>query len=84
MGVYDLHERGAWNLTEKVVETISDKICEKIGKLCDYEILLLNKNIFVAFYKDKKIDLDIMESMKQPVRKDSKVLVREKGDFSRT
>ena len=64
--------------TEKVVETISDKICEKFGKLCDSEILLLNKDTFVASYKDKKVDLDIMESMKQPVRKDSKVMGREK------
>ncbi|MCK5660934.1 MAG: hypothetical protein KAH86_06200, partial [Methanosarcinales archaeon] len=58
----------------KVVETVSGKICDKFGKLCDSEIVLLNKDTFLAAYKEQKVDMDVVESMKQQVRKDSKVL----------
>lgn len=60
--------------TEKVVETVSDRICDRFGKLCDSEIVLLNKDTFLAAYREHKVDLDVVESMKQRVRKDSKIL----------
>ena len=60
--------------TEKVVETVSGRICDRFGKLCDSEIVLLNKDTFLAAYREHKVDLDVVESMKQRVRKDSKIL----------
>ncbi|MCK5660631.1 MAG: hypothetical protein KAH86_04665, partial [Methanosarcinales archaeon] len=60
--------------TEKVVETVSGKMCDRFGKLCDSDILLLNKDTFLAAYREKQVDMDVVESMKQRVRKYSKVL----------
>lgn len=60
--------------TEKVVETVSGNICGRFGKLCDSEIVLLNKDTFLAAYREKQVDMDVVESMKQQVKKDSKVL----------
>lgn len=60
--------------TEIVVETMSGRICDRFGKLCDSEIVLLNKDTFLAAYKTNEVDMDVVESMKQRVRKNSKVL----------
>lgn len=63
--------------TENVVDTISANTCNRFHKLCESDILLLDKDSFLAAYQGKKVDLKIVESMKQDIKKDSKLLKKE-------
>jgi hypothetical protein len=60
--------------TDIVVDSVIDMTCDRFDKLCDGDIMLLNKDSFLAAYQDGKVDLEVVEAMKQHVRKDSKVL----------
>ncbi|MCK4929187.1 MAG: hypothetical protein KAR76_05575 [Methanosarcinales archaeon] len=60
--------------TDKVVDSVIDMTCERFDKLCGEDILLLNKDGFLAAYKEGQVDLEVVEAMKQDVRKGSKVL----------
>lgn len=64
--------------TDRVVDTVCSKTCDRYRKLCDCDILLLNKDTFLAAYRGKSVDLDIVEAGKKRIRKDSKVL---KGNY---
>jgi hypothetical protein len=55
-----------------VVNTVCEKTCDRFLRLCECDILALNKDTFLKAYKEKKVDLDISESMRYTVRKNSK------------
>lgn len=63
--------------TANVVDTMSANTCNRFQKLCESDILLLDKDSFLAAYQEKKVDLGLVESMKQDIRKDSKLLKNE-------
>jgi len=48
--------------------------CERFDKLCGGDIILLNKDVFLAAYLNRQVDLEVVEAMKQDVGKNSKVL----------
>jgi rRNA-processing protein FCF1 len=58
--------------TDNVVNSICEKTCDRFHRLCECDILALNKDTFLKAYKEKKVNLDISESMKYTVRKNSK------------
>ena len=60
--------------TDNVVNTVCEKTCDRFQRLCKCDILALNKDTFFASYKDSTVDLDIAESMKHNIRKNSKTV----------
>ncbi len=60
--------------TEKVVDSVIEMTCDRFDKLCDSDIMLLNKDGFLAAYQNGQVDLNVVEALKQDVRKNSKVL----------
>ncbi len=60
--------------TDNVVNTVCEKICDRFKRLCECDILALNKDTFLAAYKDNVVDLDVAESMKHNIRKNSKTV----------
>lgn len=64
--------------TDKVVDSVIDMTCERFDKLCGNgnDIILLNKDVFLAAYRKGHVDLEVVEAMKQDVRKNSKVFKR--------
>ena len=60
--------------TDKVVDSVIDMTCERFDKLCGGDVILLNKDGFLAAYQNGQVDLDVVEAMKQDVRTNSKVL----------
>ncbi len=60
--------------TDKVVDSVIEMTCDRFNKLCDGDIMLLNKDGFLAAYQNGQVDLNVMEALKQDVRKNSKVL----------
>ncbi|MCD4670775.1 MAG: hypothetical protein K8S14_10060 [Actinomycetia bacterium] len=62
--------------TDKVVDSVIDMTCERFDKLCDGDIILLDIDGFLAAYLNGQVNLEVVEAMKQDVRKNSKVLKR--------
>ena len=62
--------------TDKVVDSVIDMTCERFDKLCGGDIILLNKDVFLDAYLNGQVNLEVVEAMKQDVRKNSKVLKR--------
>jgi hypothetical protein len=60
--------------TDNVVNTVCERTCNRFQKLCECDILALNKDTFLASYKGSMVDLDIAESMKHNIRKNNKTL----------
>jgi hypothetical protein len=60
--------------TGNVVNTVCEKTCDRFQRLCECDILALNKDTFLASYKESTVDLDIAESMKHNIRKNSKTV----------
>ena len=60
--------------TDRVVDTVCDRTCDRFHKLCECDILLLNRDSFLAAYKNGSVDLEVVENMKPDIRKDSKVM----------
>lgn len=60
--------------TGNVVNTVCERTCNRFQKLCECDTLALNKDTFLASYKGSMVDLDIAESMKHNIRKNSKTL----------
>ena len=54
--------------TDKVVDSVIDMTCDRFDKLCGSDIILLNKDVFLAAYRNGQIYLDVVEAMKQDVR----------------
>ncbi len=60
--------------TGNVVNTVCERTCNRFQRLCECDILALNKDTFLASYKGSMVDLDIAESMKHNIRKNSKTV----------
>ena len=60
--------------TDRVVDTVCGKTCDRFHKLCECDIILVNRKTFLAAYRQGSINLDIVSEMKPDVRKASKVL----------
>ncbi len=60
--------------TGNVVNTVCEKTCNRFQRLCECDILALNKDTFLASYKRSMIDLEIAESMRQNIRKNGKTV----------
>ncbi|MCL7416096.1 MAG: hypothetical protein M8349_08590 [ANME-2 cluster archaeon] len=60
--------------TDKVVDSVIDMTCDRFDKLCDSDIILLDKDGFLAAYRNGQVDLEVVKALKQDVRNDSKVL----------
>ncbi len=60
--------------TANVVNTVCERTCDRFQRLCECDILALNKDTFLASYKGSIVDLDIAESMKHNIRKNSKTM----------
>jgi len=60
--------------TGNVVNTVCERTCNRFQRLCDCDILLLNKDTFLASYKGSKVDLDIAESLKHNIKKNGKTM----------
>ncbi|VVB87345.1 Uncharacterised protein [uncultured archaeon] len=58
--------------TDNVVNAVCERTCDRFRKLCECDILALNKDAFLAAYKENMVDLEIAESMKYHVRKNRK------------
>ena len=56
--------------TDNVVNNVCETTCERYERMCECDILMMNRTTFLAAYSDRKIDIDIMESMKKDIRKD--------------
>jgi hypothetical protein len=61
--------------TGNVVNTVCKRTCNRFQRLCECDILALNKDTFLASYKGNMVDLDIVESMKPNIRKNSKTVI---------
>ncbi|NJD78014.1 MAG: hypothetical protein FIB08_13130 [Candidatus Methanoperedens sp.] len=60
--------------TGNVVNTVCERTCNRFQRLCECDILALNKDTFLASYKGNMVDLDIAESMKHNIKKNSKIV----------
>lgn len=60
--------------SDRVVDNVCNKTCDRFHKLCECDILMVNKDTFLAAYNKNQVDLDVVTSMKQDIRKDSKTL----------
>lgn len=60
--------------TGNVVNTVCEKTCDRFQRLCECDILALNKDTFLAAYKGNMVDLDVAESMKHNIRKNRKTM----------
>jgi hypothetical protein len=60
--------------TGNVVNMVCERTCDRFQRLCECDILALNKDTFLASYKESTVDLDIAESMKHNIRKNSKTV----------
>ncbi len=60
--------------TGNVVNTVCEKTCNRFQRLCECDILPLNKDAFLASYKGNMVDLDIAESMKHNIKKNGKTV----------
>jgi len=58
--------------TDNVVNTVCEKTCDRFKRLCECDILALNKDTFLAAYKGNMVDMDVAGSMKHNIRKDRK------------
>lgn len=58
--------------SDNVVNTVCERTCNRFHKLCECDILALNKDTFLAAYKGNMVDLDIVEKMRYDIRKNSK------------
>ncbi len=57
--------------TDNVVNTVCERTCDRFKRLCECDILALNKDMFLAAYKGKAVDLEVAASMKHSIRKNS-------------
>ncbi len=55
--------------TENVVNTVCKRTCDRFHRLCECDILALNKDTFLAAYKGNMVNLDVAVSMKHNIRK---------------
>ena len=60
--------------TDNVVDDVCGKTCDRFHKLCECDIILINRKTFLAAYGQGSIDLDVVTDMKPAIRKPSKVL----------
>lgn len=58
--------------SDNVVNTVCERTCDRFHKLCECDILALNKDTFLAAYKRNMVDLDVVEKMKYDIRKNGK------------
>ncbi len=58
--------------SDNVVNSVCERTCDRFHRLCECEILALNKDTFLAAYKRNEVNLDIVEKMKYDVRKNGK------------
>ncbi len=58
--------------SDNVVNTVCERTCDRFHRLCECDILALNKDTFLAAYKGNMVNIDIVEAMKHNIRKDSK------------
>jgi rRNA-processing protein FCF1 len=58
--------------SDNVVNTVCQKTCDRFHRLCECDLLALNKDTFIAAYKGNMVDLDVVEKMKYGVRKSGK------------
>ncbi len=57
--------------TDNVVNTVCERTCDRFKRLCECDILALNKDTFLAAYKGKTVDLEVAASMRRNIRKNS-------------
>ncbi len=57
--------------TDNVVNTVCERTCDRFKRLCECDILALNKDTFLAAYKGKAVDLEVVASMRRDIRKNS-------------
>ncbi len=55
--------------SDNVVNTVCERTCDRFHRLCECDILALNKDTFLAAYKGNMVNIDIVESMKHNIRK---------------
>ncbi len=58
--------------SENVVNTVCERTCDRFHRLCECDILALNKDTFLAAYNGNMVDLEVVEKMKYDIRKDNK------------
>ncbi len=58
--------------SDNVVNTVCESTCDRFHKLCECDIIALNKDTFLAAYKENMVNINIAEGMKQNIRKNAK------------
>jgi hypothetical protein len=58
--------------SDNVVNTVCQRTCDRFKRLCECNILALNKDTFLAAYKGNMVDLDVVDGMKHDIRKNTK------------
>jgi hypothetical protein len=58
--------------SDNVVNTVCERTCDRFHRLCECDILALNKDTFLAAYKGNMVDLNVVEEMKYEIRKNVK------------
>ncbi len=58
--------------SDNVVNTVCGRTCDRFHKLCECDIFALNKDTFIAAYKENMVNIDIVEGMKYNIRKKAK------------
>jgi hypothetical protein len=56
--------------TDNVVDKVCETTCERYERMCECDILMMNRTTFLAAYRDRNVDIDIVEYMKKDIRKD--------------
>ncbi|MCE8428422.1 MAG: hypothetical protein J5U19_08555 [Candidatus Methanoperedens sp.] len=60
------------NYSDNVVNTVCERTCDRFQRLCECDILALNKDTFLAAYKGNMINIDIVKGNKHNIRKNLK------------
>ncbi len=58
--------------SDNVINTVCERTCDRFHRLCECDILALNKDTFLAAYKGNMVDLNVVEKMKYEIRKNVK------------
>jgi len=59
-------------VTDRVVKELCDKSCPIYQRICNSDIILINKDTFMMAYSSRKVDLDLIEKIKENVIKSGK------------
>ena len=61
-------------ITKKVIEEVSNVACNEFHLMCNSNIINIDSKTFIEAYKEKKLDIDLIESKMKTIKKPKKQL----------